>query len=354
MARLFKKRSVKTGLPPGSLVHIGEKRAEKVGIRIIDYSEKDWHEREVQEVGECFPFRDEATVTWISLAGLHDVKAIQEIGSHLGIHPLVLEDILNTGQRPKIEIFEDYVFVVLKMISIDTDGYEIKAEQVSIILGRNFVISFQETIVDIFHSVRERIRNDKSRIRRMEADYLSYALLDMLVDNYFIILEKLSEKIESLEEAVVAEPTPETLHAIHILKREMISLRKSVWPLREVIKGLEKGESPLVGDATRPYIRDVYDHTIHIIETVETFRDMLSGLLDIYLSGISHRMNEVMKLLTIIATVFIPLTFITGIYGMNFEYMPELRWRFGYFVILIVMALLGLGMIIYFKKKRWL
>jgi magnesium transporter len=327
---------------------------EKIKIRVINYSEEYWHEKEVPEIGDCFPLENKAKVTWISLDGLPDVKILQEIGNYFGIHSLILEDILDTSQRPKIEIFDNYVFIVLKMISIGNSGYEIKIDQISIILGINFVISFQETSEDIFYNVRQRIRNDKSRMRRTRADYLSYTLIDTLVDNYFAVLENLDEKIEFLEDAVVAAPSPETLQAIHTLKREMIFLRKSIWPLRDVIKSLEREESALVEDSTKPYIRDVYDHTVHIIETIEIFREMLSGLLEIYLSSISQHMNEVMKLLTIISTVFIPLTFITGIYGMNFEYMPELRCRFGYFAILLVMVFLGFGMIIYFRKKRWL
>jgi len=294
-------------------------------------------------------------VTWVNIDGLHDIEIMEKIGKHFGLHPLVLEDILNTEQRPKIEDFDDYIFVVLKMLYYDENEGEIRAEQISIILGSNFVLSFQERVGDIFNPLRDRIRNAKGRVRKMGPDYLAYSLLDAIVDNYFVVLEKLGEQIEGMEEELVTNPTPETLQRIHNLKREMIFLRKSVWPLREVVSRLERGESPLIKEATGIYLRDVYDHTIQVIDTIETYRDMLSGMLDIYLSSISNRMNQVMKVLTIIATIFIPLTFVAGIYGMNFEYMPELKWHWFYpkafwLVMLGVAAL----MLVYFRRKRWL
>jgi len=354
MPRFIKKRSKKVGLPPGTLVHIGEKKTEKVRIAIIDYDEASFEEKQIKTIEECFPFKDKTTVTWINIDGIHDIKIIEKIGRHFDLHPLILEDIVNTGQRPKIEDFEDYIFIVLKMLYYNEKEDEIQAEQVSLILGSNFVISFQEREGDVFNPIRERIRSGKGRIRKMGADYLTYALIDTIVDSYFIILEKLEEKIESMEEELVTNPTPETLQAIHHLKREMIFLRKSVWPLREVVSLLERGESVLIHESTRIYLRDVYDHTIQVIDTIETSRDMLSGMLDIYLSSISNRMNQVMKVLTIIATLFIPLTFIVGIYGMNFGYMPELESPWGYPVVLLVMAGISILMLVYFKRKKWL
>ena len=353
MLGLIKKRSKKRGLPPGTLVHIGEKKAEKIKITIINYDETQLQEKEAKAIEECFPFKDLPTVTWVNIDGLHDIEVMEKIGKHFGLHPLVLEDILNTDQRPKTEDFDDYVFVVLKMLCFDEDQEEITAEQISIILGSNFVLSFQEREGDIFNPLRERIRSGKGRVRKMGSDYLAYALLDSIVDHYFVVLEKLGEKIEDMEEELVSNPTPETLQTMHNLKREMIFLRKSVWPLREVVSRLERGESKLIKDSTGIYLRDVYDHTIQVIDTIETFRDMLSGMLDIYLSSVSNRMNQVMKVLTIIATIFIPLTFVAGIYGMNFEYMPELGWRWAYFTVLGAMVVIGIGMIIYFRKKRW-
>ena len=344
----------KIGLPPGTLVHVGERKIEKVRISIIDYDATQIEEKEAKTVEECFPFKDKPTVTWINVDGLHEVNVIEQLGGHFGLHPLLLEDILHTEQRPKMEDFGEYIFFVLKMLYFDDESHEIQAEQVSLILGSNFVISFQEREGDVFKFVRERIRNSKGRIRKVGADYLAYALIDAIVDNYFIILEKLGETIEEMEEELVTNPTPETLQTIHHLKREMIFLRKSVWPLREVIGILERGESPLIQESTGIYLRDLYDHTIQVIDSVETFRDMVSGMLDIYLSSVSNKMNEVMKVLTIIATIFIPLTFIAGIYGMNFQYMPELGWRWGYPAVWFVMCAILITMMVYFRRKKWL
>ncbi len=348
------KRSKKSGLPPGTLIHIGEKKTEKVRITLIDYDEEHFQEKEVKTIEECFPFKDKPTVTWINIDGIHNIEPIEKIGKNFNLHPLLLEDIMSTEQRPKIEEFDNHLFIILKMLSYDKKEDELKAEQVSLILGSNFVISFQESEGDVFDPARERIRTGKGRIRKTGSDYLAYTLMDAIVDNYFLILEKVGERIEDIEEELMADPTKETLQEIHKLKSDMIILRKSVWPLREVISGMERAESPLINDSTRTYLRDVYDHTIQVIDTIETFRDMLSGMLDIYLSSISNRMNEVMKVLTIIATIFIPLTFITGIYGMNFEYMPELHWQLGYPAVWLVMIAVVALMFLYFRRKRWL
>lgn len=353
MSRFIKKSSKKAGLPPGSLVHIGERKTEKPRITIIDYDKAQFQEEEVENIEECFPFKDTPTVTWINIDGLHQIEIIEKMGRHFNLHSLVLEDIVNTGQRPKMEDFEDYIFIVLKMLYYDKEDDETRAEQVSLILGSNFVISFQEQGGDVFNPIRERIKATNGRIRKMGADYLAYTLMDTIVDNYFVILERLGERIEDIEEDLVMNPTLETLQEIHRLKREMVFLRKSIWPLREVVSGLERGESALIKEKTFIYLRDVYDHTIRVIETVETFRDMVSAIFDIYISSISNKMNEVMKVLTIIATIFIPLTFLAGIYGMNFRYMPELEWPWGYPVALIVMMAVGISMIVYFKRKKW-
>jgi magnesium transporter len=354
MPRFIKKTSKKAGLPPGTLVHIGERKTGKVRITVIDYDETHFEEEAVKTVEECFPFKDKPTVTWINIDGLHDVQIIEKLGGHFGLHPLLLEDILNTEQRPKMEDFGDYIFLVVKMLHYDDKTEQIEAEQVSLILGPNWVISFQEREGDAFNQVRETIKKGKGRIRKLGADYLAYALVDAIVDNYFIILEEFAEAIEDTETELAQNPTRETLQAIRTMKREMVFLRKSVWPLRELVSGLGRGESPLVHESTGVYLRDVYDHTVQVIDTVESFRDMISGMLDIYLSSISNRMNEVMKVLTIFAAIFIPLTFLAGIYGMNFEYMPELRWHWGYFGVLIVMAVVAVVMLIYFRRKRWL
>ena len=354
MPRLIKKISKTAGLAPGTLIYIGEKKTEKVTITIFDYNEDGFQEKKVERIEECFPFKDTSTVTWINIDGLHDIELMEKLGKHFDFHPLILEDVVNTGQRPKIEDFEKCVFIVLKMLYADGDGDKIIAEQVSIILGPNYVISFQEKEGDVFESVRERIRNAKGRIRKMGTDYLAYSLLDAVVDNYFSILEKLGDKIEDMEEELVTNPLPQTLRAIHSLKRDTIFLRKSVWPLREVTSSLERSESKLIKKGTHIFLRDVYDHTIQVIDTIETFRDMVSGMLDIYLSSVSNRMNEIMKVLTIFAAIFIPLTFIAGIYGMNFEFMPELKWKWGYFSLLALMAVIGFGLLFHFKRKKWI
>jgi magnesium transporter len=354
MPRLIKKRSKKAGLPPGTLIHVGEKKAETPKITIMDYDEVHFQEKETKTIEECFVFKEQPTVTWINIDGLHQVEILEKLGDCYGLHPLVLEDILNTDQRPKMEDYGEYVYIVLRSLDYNAQGNEIESEQISLILGPNFVFSFQEKEGDTFHPIRERIRNGKGRTRKMGADYLAYALLDSTVDHYFIILEKLGDKIEFLEEKLVTHPTPKTLQTIHDLKKEMIFLRKAVWPLREVVGSLERGESSLIQSSTRVYLRDLYDHTIQVIDNIETFRDMVSGILDIYLSSVSNRLNSVMKVLTIIATIFMPLTFLAGIYGMNFKYMPELEWRWGYPVIWLVMVGIGVFMLVYFRKKKWL
>ena len=354
MPRVMDRRSKKVGLPAGTLVHVGVKRTETTRITIIDYDEAQYQEKEAKNVEEIFPFKDKPTVTWINVDSVHQVDTIDKIGKHFNLHPLVLEDIMDTGQRPKIEDFADYIFVVLKMFFYDEKQDETRAEQVSLILGSSYVVSFQESEGDVFDPIRDRIRSGKGRMRKMGPDYLAYSLIDSIVDNYFTILEKRGEEIEEMEDELVANPTPETLQRIHRLKREMILLRKSVWPLREIASHLERWESSLIHESTRIYLRDVYDHTIQVIDAVETFRDMLSGMLDIYLSSISNRMNEVMKVLTIIATIFIPLTLVSSIYGMNFQFMPELASPWSYPIVLLVMLGIGLLMVAYFRRKRWL
>ncbi len=355
MPELIKKRSRKAGLPPGSLIHIGDKKKEEVKITVIDYDEGNFQEKVIAEIQECFTFKDKPSVTWINVDGIHKVEIPEKLGECYGFHPLIIEDILNSDQRPKIEDFGDYIYIVLKMLNLDSRTNSIISEQISLILGPNFVISFQEGHEgDVFNPVRERLRAGKGKIRKMGADYLAYSLIDSIVDNYFIILEKLGEKIESLEERLVTNPTGNVLREIHNLKREMLFLRKSVWPLREVISTMAKGESSLIHPSTGIYLRDIYDHTIHVVDTIETFRDMVSGMLDIYLSSISNRMNAVMKVLTIIATIFMPLTFLAGVYGMNFKHMPELEWKLGYPLIVLVMLIVAVIMLFFFRKKKWL
>ena len=342
------------GTPPGTLTHTGEQKVEEVSISLFDYDENGFQERTVEKIEDCFPFKDSPTVTWININGLHVVENVEKIGKHFNIHPLVLEDILHTDQRPKMEDLDEYIYIVARMLSLPVGGHEVGSEQLSIVLGENVVITFQERPGDMFDPIRDRIRKGKGRVRKSGADYLAYLLLDTIVDSCFMILEQFGDIIEGLEEDLFAHPTVESLHAIHHLKRESLALKRAVWPLREVISGLQRAETPLVRDSTGMYLKDVYDHTIQVIDTIESQRDMVSGLQDLYLSTISNRMNEVMKVLTIIATIFIPLTFVAGIYGMNFENMPELGWEYGYFAALTVMAILGAIMVYFFRRNHWL
>jgi magnesium transporter len=353
MQRFIKRLSKKAGASPGSLVHIGEKKVDKPRITLIDYDQDQLRERVLHGIEEAFLLKDSPTMTWINIDGLHDVDIIERTGKNFGIHPLVLEDILNTNQRPKAEEVEDIIFVVLKMLDYDKNDDRILSEQFSLVLGPNYLITFQEVQGDVFNIVRERIRKPKSRIRKSGCDYLAYALIDAVVDQYFLILEKLGENIENIEENLLENPDPETLQTLHEMKREMIYLRKQIWPIRELINSLMKVESTLISDSTGLFFRDIYDHTIQVIDTIESYRDILSGMLDIYLSTVSNKMNEVMKVLTIIATIFIPITFIAGVYGMNFKFMPELQWRWGYVMVWAVIVVVAGLMIGFFKKKQW-
>ncbi|MFO7815191.1 MAG: magnesium/cobalt transporter CorA [Halanaerobiales bacterium] len=353
IGRLSKKRAQRAGQPPGFISHNNEKTKGKVKISYIDYDKDNYTENEIENIEECYKFKNTDTITWINIEGLSDIDIITELSSEYNIHPLVQEDILHPHQRSKVEDHENLIYIVVKMLNYNEVKEEVEAEQLSIVLGDSFVITFQEKPGDVFDPIRHRLKNKKGKIRSMKTDYLAYALIDVIVDNYFIILEKISDRIEKIEEELVKEPSENTLHSLYELKNEMIFLRKSVWPLREVVNKLEKDDNEFMGQIVKLYLRDLYDHTVQVIETVETLRDILGSMLDIYLSSISNRMNEVMKVLTIIATIFIPLTFIAGVYGMNFAYMPELSLRNGYFIVLIVMLLIALYMVYFFKKKKW-
>jgi magnesium transporter len=329
-------------------------KAEKTRITVIDYDADNFLEKEVENLEECIAFHETSTVTWINVDGVHDSTVIEKLGGCFGIHPLILEDIMTTSERPKIEDLGDMIYIVFQAVDLRDAGLEVDTEQLSLVLGKNFVLTFQERPGDAFDPVRDRIRRGKGRLRKMGPDYLAYALLDAAVDDYFVALEKIGERIDGLEDELVVDPRKETLNRIHSLRREMIYLRKAAWPLREMVGGLQRLESPLIQGGTNIFLRDVYDHTIQVIDSIETFREMLSGMLETYLSSLSNRMNEVMKVLTIIATIFIPLTFIAGVYGMNFKFMPELEWRWGYFVVWGLMLIVGVLMALYFKRKKWL
>jgi len=353
MTRDSSPRSQKNGLPPGSLVHVGKRKINRPRITLMDYGADHFVEKEIENLDECLPFNLSSPVTWINVDGVHDKEVVEKIGNAFGLHPLILEDIMSMSQRPKIDDLETSFYVVARMIELNGRGTEVVTDQLSLVFGKNFVLTFQEEPGDMFDALRERIRGGKGRIRKLGPDYLAYALLDAVVDHYFVVLENLGDRIDTLEEELVKNPRQETLHRIHGLKREMLLFRKAVWPLREVVAGLAREETSLIQPSTIIYLRDVYDHVIQVIDNVETYRDMLAGMLETYLSSISNRMNEVMKILTVISTIFIPLTFIVGVYGMNFKFMPETEWRYGYFIVWGVMILVGLGLVRFFKRKKW-
>lgn len=344
----------KTGLHPGALIHVGEKKQDVTRISIIDYDKDNYTTKVLDEIEECYQFRDTDTITWINIDGLHDTAVIDNLGKHYGIHPLVLEDVLNTHQRPKVEFYEDFLFVVLKMIYFDVESGTTNAEQVSIILKGSTVITFQERVGDIFDPLRSRINNSSGRIRTSGSDYLAYCLMDILIDNYFITIDKVADTIDDLEEELVNEPSRQTLNTIYQLKKEILYLSRYVRPVREVISVLSREDNRMITDSTRIYFRDLYDHIVQVIDMVDIFRDLVSGMLDTYLSIASNRMNEIMKVLTVMASIFIPLTFLAGIYGMNFDMMPELHWYWGYPLVLSVMAIVAFGMLLYFKRRNWL
>ena len=352
--KLIQTRSGKQGLPPGTPIYLGKDAGSPVGITVFDYDAGNVREEHVDSIEGCSPDRDRSSVTWINIDGLQDAQVIGALAERFGLHPLVQEDIVNSDHRPKVEDFDDYIFIIVKMMQWDTANEKATIEQVSLVLGKDFVISFQERPGDVFEAVRGRIRSGKGRIRRMGSDYLAYSLLDAIVDGYFAVLERRGEQVELLEDELISRPRPETLQTIYQLKRDGLFIRRNIWPVREMVAGLERAESPLIGDGLNPYLRDLYDHAIQVIDTTETFREMLSGMLDTYLSSLSNRMNEVMKVLTVIATIFIPLTFIAGIYGMNFKAMPELEWRWGYAAALVLMVAVAVGMILYIKRKKWM
>jgi magnesium transporter len=350
----MKKRAGKIGDSPGSLVHIGEVSDAIPQLSALRYHPGGAEDLSlIDDVAKLAATVTPQSVTWINLDGLHDVELIKSLGSAFSLHPLVMEDILDTDHRPKLEASDGFLLLIAKKLTFSPERDDILSEQISIIVGSGYVLSFQEKPSDLFNALRQRILTDQGRVRKMGADYLAYRLLDTIVDHYFLLLEQMGDRIEMLEDQLLAKPDRQLLHRIHLAKREMILLRRTVWPLREVIGGLQR-DVTLITPAVQPFLRDLYDHTIQIIDTVETYRDIITGLLDLYLSSISNRMNEIMKVLTIMSTLFIPLTFLVGVYGMNFDYLPELHWRWGYFALWGVMLSSVGGMFVFFRRKGWL
>lgn len=346
-------KNKKAGLPPGEVVFIGEKKLETSKISKIEYNINSVNSELIVNWEDINKNKQDNSIQWYNIDGLHETKLIEHFGKKFNLHPLIQEDIANTTQRPKVEEYDDMLFTVIKDVTFNDKTKLISIEQISFVLGKNYLLSFQEEEGDCYDIVRERIINNKGKIRGMKSDYLLYRLLDATVDKYFNTLEVVGDFIGELEAEILENANKVSLSHIHQLKRELIILRKHLWPLREVVNKLVRDEHPLISKEIRIYFRDIYDHTIQVIDTLETYRDMVSTLEELYLSILSNKMNEVMKVLTIIATLFIPLTFIAGVYGMNFEFMPELKWKYSYPVLWGIMISIILGMIYYFKKRKW-
>lgn len=347
------KAKVKLGLAPGSLVFTGERKMAEVEISVIQHLKEQYSESNPKNSAEVIDLvKDFKGITWINVEGLHDEKIIEEICTFFGIHKLTMEDILSVGQRPKLEEHGEYLHVVLKMLMVGDEETKVSYEQLSFIKKGNVLITFQEKKGDVFDGVRRRLKEGKG-IRNRSADYVMYALMDAVVDYYFVILEVFGEQLEEVESFLLENPDKSTLNRLHLLRRETLNIRRSIYPLREVVSSFEKIEEPMVAKEVKVFIRDLYDHTIQVIDTVEVFREIASGLLDLYMNSVSNKMNEVMKVLTIIATIFIPLTFIVGVYGMNFDNIPELHFQNGYFIVWGLMVFLFVGMLFYFKNKKW-
>lgn len=353
--RLIRGNLKKAGMPPGTVVYAGEKAPQPVKITLMDYDTNTFKEQTLSTIEEVFDYKTTLTTTWINIDGLSDVSMVEKIGKHFDLHPLVLEDIAVPSQRSKVEDYDDYLFIVLRMLRFDHVKNEIINEQVSMILRDHCLITFQETVGDVFDQTRDRLRNNKGRARKMAVDYLAYCLIDAIVDYYFVILDTYGEKIENLEDELLDNPGQQIIGPIHEFKRDLTMLRKCVWPMRELASTMQRSENDLIADSTQVYFRDVYDHTIQIIDTIESLRDVVASLLEIYLSSMSNRMNAQMKMLTLIATIFMPLSFLTGVYGMNFDHFPELHsswtYPYGFWGLIVVVAT---TMIIVFRRQKWL
>lgn len=349
---LLRRRRHKVGMPPGAVVHVGESRTESIKFSIINYDGDLLEEHITEDPNEVKAYRGTPHTTWINISGVHEPKAIQDLGTHFGLHPLTQEDIANTAQRPKLELFEDTLYIVAKMLYVQEE--QLRAEQVSLVLGDNYLLSFQEDPGDVFDPVRERLRTGRGRIRTAGPDYLAYTLLDIIVDHYFVVLETLAARTEELEDEIVDAPSEQTQARINDLRRDLIFTRRMTWPVRDLLSQLSRTDSDLWQETTQPFVRDAYDHAVQVIDLVESLRDVVGGLTDLYMTNLSHRTNEIMKVLTIIGTIFIPLTFLAGVYGMNFEYMPELEIWWAYPTVIAVMVMVATVLLLYFRRHDWI
>ena len=355
MTKSLQKASQKSGMRPGSLVHVGSMPVTSSRMTLLDYNPEKIEQAEFTSVQEILRYKDTETITWVLIEGLANVEVIQSIGANFGIHDLVLEDILNTHQRPKFEEYDDHLFIVLKCLLPGKDRYSVDYEQISLLVLRNFVFVFKEKTDTLFAPLQQRIINSRGRFRSLGSDYLTYTILDTIIDQNFIALDALDETVTELEDSLLElEPTREALYRIQRLKKQIIDMRRHLSPVRELMAAMLRSESQLIDQKTHIYLRDVSDHVIRVIESIELYRDTLTVLLDIYLSSVNNKMNQIMKVLTVFASIFIPLTFITGIYGMNFENMPELHWKWAYPVLWGVFVTVTLVLLVYFKKKKWL
>lgn len=351
-----RRRSKKAGLPPGTPTYTGNKPDSPSMVDVVTYSEHDFHESTGTELDKCLPEKiEEGTSVWLSMRGLSNTKLMDDIAKRFNLHPLTVEDILNIAQRPKVDEFDNYLFITLKVLSWKAKSSTFTVKQLSLVLGKGFLLSFQDSDTPHFDHIKKRLQSTANqRLRQHGSDYLAYRLIDSIVDKYFVVLEELGDQIERIEELILVSPTTQNMHLMYRFKRQMLLLRKAIWPMREAIGHLVHVEDKLITDYTRVYLRDVYDHTVQSIDTLETFRDMLASMMDMYLSSLTNRMNEIMKTLTIIATIFMPITTLASIYGMNFVYMPELKWHWGYYTVLGGMVCIAIGMLSYFRHKKWI
>jgi magnesium transporter len=356
MPGIFKRRGTPAGSPPGMLVSDREKHPHEMSVRVMDYGPGACHIQKSVRLEDTYALRDSETVSWIDIeGGRGDTEALEKFGKHFGLHPLVLEDILNTHQRPKLEEYDEYFYVVARMLIAGEHPTDpVHSEQVSFILGKNFLITFQEIPGDVFDPVRQRVEQGRGKSRRMGPDYLLYSLLDSIVDNYFVLLNSLADRIETVEQSVVSQPKREDLDSVHRLRRELLYLRRNVWPLRDVVASLDRSDSPLIAQETSVYLRDLHDHVMQVIDAVENFRDVLISVQDLYMSGISNRTNEIIRVLTIISTIFVPLTFLAGVYGMNFHHFPELAWQYGYLGFWVVSIVIAIALLAFLRRRGWL
>ncbi len=347
--------SDKSGLPPGTLIHIGEKHESKSKITVTQYSADALITHEINSIAELKPLKKTGVITWINVDGLNDIHIVESIGQELNIHPLVLEDILSTHQRPKLEEYESFLYMVIKGIELDQErNFSVDYEQISILLLVDCVITFKEKSDNTFDPIYYYLQNNNSRLRQFGSDYLAYVILDTIVDEYFVVEDNLDEVIDPLEENILFNPTKEMLQTLQRIRRNLISMKRNISPLRELLATILRSDNPLFQEKTLRYYGDVYDHILRVTDSLESYRERISAMHDIYLSSASNKLNETMKILTIFASIFIPLTFIAGVYGMNFEYMPELKWRWGYPIIWIIFITISIGLLFFFKKKKWI